>query len=161
MPRSDYEVRITPSVLDRLIDEEPEISREPPASRAKNLRQLKQSVRRDLEWLLNTRQWIEEIPPELEETRRSLATYGLPDFSALSVNSPADQKAMRRLIEDEIRFFEPRLIDVEISLETARDAERSLHFRINARLRVDPSPEPVVFDTTVHLFKGEYTVRGE
>jgi len=48
MPRSDYEVRITPSVLDRLIDEEPEISREPPASRAKNLRQLKQSVRRDL-----------------------------------------------------------------------------------------------------------------
>ncbi len=34
MPRTDNEVRITPSVFDRLIDYEPELSREPIASRS-------------------------------------------------------------------------------------------------------------------------------
>ena len=49
MPRLDEELRITLSVLDRLVDFEPEASQEAPASRSKTLRQLKQAVRRDLE----------------------------------------------------------------------------------------------------------------
>ncbi len=158
MPREDHDVRITPSVLDRLIDEEPEISREVPASRQKSLRQLKQAVRRDLEWLLNSRQVITEIPADFRELSNSVATYGLPDFAAFNVKTPSDQNRMRRLIEEEIRLFEPRLMDVIVSLETAREAERSFHFRIDARLRVEPSPEPVTFDTTLQLYSGEYTV---
>jgi type VI secretion system protein ImpF len=68
---------------------------------------------------------------------------------------------MRHVIEEAIRLFEPRLIDVTVSLESALGAERSLHFRIDARLRVEPSPEPVSFDTTLHLYNGEYTVKSE
>ena len=41
MSRFDNEIRVRPSVLDRLIDYEPEYSREAPASRVKNLRILK------------------------------------------------------------------------------------------------------------------------
>jgi type VI secretion system protein ImpF len=61
MARYDNEIRITPSVLDRLIDEEPSVSTEPANTRQKSLRQLKQSVRRDLEWLLNSRQIVNGI----------------------------------------------------------------------------------------------------
>jgi type VI secretion system protein ImpF len=55
MSRYDNEIRVTQSVLDRLIDLEPRLSSEPPKSNATSLADLKQSVRRDLEWLLNTR----------------------------------------------------------------------------------------------------------
>ena len=51
MPRIDNEIRVSQSVLDRLIDYEPRQSQEAPKSRLVILRELKQAVRRDLEWL--------------------------------------------------------------------------------------------------------------
>ncbi|HVG39165.1 MAG TPA: type VI secretion system baseplate subunit TssE [Pyrinomonadaceae bacterium] len=159
--RYDNEVRVTLSVLDRLIDFEPEISREPVASRAKNLRQLKQAVKRDLEWLLNTRQVVDGVPADLKELSNSLAAYGLPDFTTASADNLADQIKMRRSIEDVIRLFEPRLEDVSVSVEPARGLERVMHFRIDARLKVDPAPEPVTFDTMLQLGSGQYLVQGE
>src|SRR4051794_41104993 len=131
MQRFDNEVRITPSVFDRLLDYEPDISREPPSSRAKSLRLFKQAVRRDLEWLLNTRQIVDGVPEQLPELRRSLAAYGLPDFSTASGSNIADQNRMRRYIEESIRVFEPRLQDVTVSVEAVQGGERALRFRID------------------------------
>jgi type VI secretion system protein ImpF len=161
MNRFDNEIRITPSVLDRLIDYEPEFSQEPPASRAKTLRQLKQAVRRDLEFLLNTRQFADGVPAGLKELNKSLAAYGLPDFSAVNVNSPEEQTRLRRLLETTISTFEPRLKGVKVTLEPMRGIERALRFRVDARLQVEPTPEPVTFDTVLQLHSGEYKVRGE
>jgi type VI secretion system protein ImpF len=159
MRRFDNEVRITPSVFDRLLDYEPDMSREPPSSRAKSLRLFKQAVRRDLEWLLNTRQVVGGIPDELQELRRSLASYGLADFSSAGGNNIADQNKMRRFMEESIRVFEPRLQDVSVSVEPIETGERALRFRIDANLVVDPAPEPVTFDTTLQLVNGEYKVQ--
>lgn len=159
MARTDNEVRITPSVLDRLLDYEPELSREAPMSRAKSLRQLKQSVKRDLEWLLNTRRYAEELSPELKELNDSLAVYGLPDFTTASVKNPADQKMMRRALENAIRIFEPRLEDLVVTLEPLGGIERVMRFRIDARLKVEPAPEPVTFDTVLQLGSGQITVQ--
>ena len=161
MARLDNEIRVTPSVLDRLLDYEPELSREPAASRAKSLRQLKQAVRRDLALLLNTRRAAGGLPPELMELGRSLAAYGLPDFSALNVESPADQAQMRRSLEATIATFEPRLRGVRVTLEPVRETDRTLRFRVDGRLQVEPTPEPVTFDTVLQLHSGEYKVRGE
>jgi type VI secretion system protein ImpF len=161
MSRTDNEVRVTPSVLDRLLDFEPELTREPLASRAKSLRQLKQSVRRDLEWLLNTRRVATEIPADLKEVSRSLANYGLPDFSGISIENPAEQKRMRREIQETIATFESRLENVVVTLEGKRDTERALRFRIDARLKVEPAPEPVTFDTVLQLGSGQYNVQGD
>ena len=161
MPRTDNEVRVTPSVLDRLLDFEPELSREPVASRAKSLRQLRQAVRRDLEWLLNTRRVATEIPSDLKEVNRSLANYGLPDFSGVSIENPGEQKRMRREIEETIDTFESRLENVVVTLEPVRDTERALRFRIDARLKVEPAPEPITFDTVLQLGSGQYSVQGD
>jgi type VI secretion system protein ImpF len=159
MSRTDNEVRVQLSVLDRLVDYEPEISREPVASRSKNLRQLKQSVRRDLEWLLNTRQIATGVPPELKEANDSVVSFGLPDFTAMSIDNADDQKLIKREIEDAIRRFEQRLEGVIVSIEPVTPTERVLRFRIDARLKIDPAPEPITFDTVLQLGTGEYEVQ--
>jgi len=161
MGRLDNEIRITPSVLDRLIDYEPELAREPLASRSKSLRQLKESVKRDLEQLLNTRQSGDWLPPDLKELNSSLAAYGLPDFSSVSIKSPSEQARLRRALEAAISMFEPRLEDVAITLLPLGDLHRSLHFRIDARLKTEPAPEPVTFDAMLQLASGQYLVREE
>jgi len=159
--RIDNEARITNSVLDRLLDYEPEMSREAVATRSKSLRDLKQSVRRDLEWLLNTRQMAGGVPSDLKETSNSVAAYGLPDFTHLSIDSGADQKFIKREVEEAIRRFEQRLENVVVSMETAKSIDRVLRFRIDAHLKIDPVPEPITFDTVLQLGNGEYMVRAE
>ncbi len=161
MARTDNEVRVAISVLDRLLDYEPEINREPIPSRSKSLRQLKQAVRRDLEWLLNTRQIVDGVPPDLKETLNSVASYGLPDFTHLSMESADDQKFVRREIEETVRRFEQRLENVTVTVEPVRSTDRLLRFRIDARLKVDPAPEPITFDTMLQLGSGHYTVTAD
>ncbi|MET0645149.1 MAG: type VI secretion system baseplate subunit TssE [Pyrinomonadaceae bacterium] len=158
MPRFDNEERVTLSVLDRLIDEHPKERDERPGSRQSSLRLFKQAMRRDLEWLLNTRQLAGGLPEGLEELRASLAAYGLPDFTGATSDEGASQTRVRAAIEDAIRSFEPRLQDVNVSLEPQRETERSLRFRIDALLMIDPAPEPVTFDTTLRLVSGAYEV---
>lgn len=160
MSRFDNEVRVTLSVLDRLIDYEPEVSREAPASRSKNLRLLKQAVRRDLEWLLNTRQ-PPFLPTGLSEVLGSAWAYGIPDFSTLSSRNPSDQLRLKRALEFALEAFEPRLEDVAVHVDTTDTVTRTLRFRIDARLKVDPAPEPVTFDTTFQIGNGEFRVKGE
>jgi len=160
MSRFDNEIRVRPSVLDRLIDYEPEYSREAAASRVKNLRILKQSVRRDMEWLLNTRATV-GIPPELKEVQASVAVYGLPDISTFSGRSVADRMKLRRAVEQAIEAFEPRLEGVTVTVDPEPGPSLALKFRIDGRLRVDPAPEPVSFDTLLQIGSGEFRVKGE
>jgi type VI secretion system protein ImpF len=161
MARYDSEVRITISILDRLIDYEPEMSQEPVASRSRSLRQLKQAVRRDLEWLLNTREYTGDIPPDLKEVQHSLAVFGLPDFTSTSIKDPSNQERLRRAIEEEIILFEPRLEAVNVTLVPGNEKERSMHFRIDAQLRVDPVSEPVTFDTVLDAGSSHFTLKGD
>lgn len=161
MPKSDNEIRITLSVLDRLLDDDPGQPTDVPASRSKSIESLKQSIRRDLEWLLNTRQTVGGVPPGLRELGHSLAVYGLPDFSAFSVRSPSDQVRMQRVLEAAIGLFDPRLEDVRVTLVPVRDVEQKLRFRIDARLRIEPVPEPVTFDTVLQTVSNQYMVKAE
>jgi type VI secretion system protein ImpF len=158
--RIDNEVRITPSVLDRLLDDRPEEKLEAPASRQTNLRILKQAVKRDLEWLLNTRANVTDIAEGLPELNRSLATFGLPDFSSWNVRGGGDQETLRRTIEDAVARFEPRLEAVQVTLETMSEVDRTVRFRIEARLRVEPAPEPVTFDSVLQLGTREFVLQG-
>ena len=77
------------SVLDRLIDNEPGVSHEPVQYRLLNIGQIKASVIRDLENLLNTRRQILAPPAECKEINKSLFVYGLGDFTSQNPRSPA------------------------------------------------------------------------
>jgi type VI secretion system protein ImpF len=138
------------SVLDRLLDDEPDRTREPPASMHDALARVVQAVRRDLEWLLNTRlTWRSERVMAAEHASRSIASYGLADFSHENLSDVDARQRLRRAIEQAIEMFEPRLTRVVVTPEAVAEHERSLRFRIDAVLRVDPVREPVSFDTVM------------
>lgn len=151
---------VTLSVLDRLIDD-PDASEDVFLTRSKSLRQMKIAVRRDLEWLLNTRQPVTPAPEDTE-LQNSLFMYGLPDISSMSVRSNRDRKRLTESIQSAISRFEPRLANVRVNLVTVGDAKvPNLRFVIEGMLRLDPSPEHVSFDTVLELSSGEYKVQGE
>ena len=154
-PRNLGENTITLSLLDRLIDREPNNQVEALLSRAQSVRQLKGGVRRDLEWLLNTRAIAEAPDDALEAVNRSAYVYGLPDLSALSMANPADSNKLLSQIKRTITLFEKRLVNVQVSIvETEDSAKKDVHLRIDAMLRMDPVPEPVFFDTVIELKSG-------
>ena len=153
MPRAETDFKITQSIFDRLSDVDPRITPE---------RQLKAAVRRDLEWLLNTRRVVEPPPESLIEVNRSLYNYGLPDFSSYSLSSPKDRSKLLRALETTIALFEPRLAGVKVSaVESPTAGSRVLRFQIEGLLLKDPAPEQVSFDTVLQLANGEYQVKGE
>jgi len=154
----DSEIRITPSIVDRLLDFEPKVSTETLKSRSQGLRELKHSVRRDLEWLLNTRHTAEKVPDSLEEVNKSIAIYGLPDFTGLSSKNIDDRKSLIRSIETALRIFEPRFMNLKVVMIESEGLERGVKFQIQATLRVEPTPEPVVFDTVLQMGSGEFSV---
>ena len=160
MPTTEREGPVTLSVLDRLIDREPERKLEPPLTRSQSLRELKAALRRDLEWLLNTRRTIEAGPASLKELEHSLYNYGLPDVSSLYLRSSNDQETLLKAIKTAINLFEPRLLNVKVTLEPAGGNTRVLHFAIEGLLRMDPAPEHVFFDTMLEPLSGQYQVKG-
>ncbi|MBV9157466.1 MAG: type VI secretion system baseplate subunit TssE [Acidobacteriaceae bacterium] len=151
---------VTISVLDRLIHDPNELE-SAFETRLGSLRKLKEAVRRDLEWLLNTRQPVIGAP-EGSEAQNSLFMYGLPDITSMSVKSTRERKRLTEAIQTAVAKFEPRMANVRVNLVTVgEDRVPNLRFVIEGLLRVDPSPEQVSFDTVLELSSGEYKVQGE
>jgi type VI secretion system protein ImpF len=162
MAKADPDVAVTPALLDRLIDLEPNVAADPPASRSQSVRQLKASLRRDLEWLLNTRRIPDEAPETYRELHRSLYNFGLPDVTSMSLNSPRDRQRLLRLVEQTVAIFEPRLTAVRVrAIDSTASGPRVLRFQIEALLKMDPAPEQVLFDTLLQLNSGEYQLKAE
>ncbi len=159
MARAKPEDSIRPSLLDRLSGRVPK--NVPGAQLQVGVRELKRSVGRDLEWLLNTTAWSPWDLEEMEESGASVLNYGLPDFSHLSWTSQSDASGICRAIERVVRAFEPRLLprSVRVEIVPREDpADFNLRFRIDALLHVEPISEPVSFDTSVALDTGDMRI---
>jgi type VI secretion system protein ImpF len=148
------------SILDRLVDHEPEVSHEPVQYRLLSVGQVKAWVARDLENLLNTRRHILAPPPVYSEVNNSLLVFGLPDFTSQNPKNVAVRQQLRQEIERTIARFEPRLRNVTVHVETTADNDRSLRFRINGLLIVEPEAEPVTFDTYFDVNRSQYVISG-
>lgn len=159
MARARAETPIRQTVLDRLIrgDHDPRTS----GSWEASARAHRESVRRDVEWLLNTRCTPEPAPESLAETRRSLYHYGLPDISSMSADSSEDRDLLVQHVQEAVELFEPRLSSVRVTLSETEDAtERQVRFIIEATLHMDPEPEHVVFDTVLEVASAKFEVKG-
>ncbi len=160
MAKREVERTVQQSLLNRLIDRDPTGSTESPMTWAQSVAELKNSVRRDVEWLLNTRRISEPAPKELPEVQKSLYHYGLPDISSISADSPEARMHLTRRIEDAIVLFEPRLADVHVTVVDAGEGgDRQLHFVIEGLLRMEPHPEQIAFDTVLEMLSGEFQVK--
>jgi type VI secretion system protein ImpF len=162
MARWEPEQTVTQSVLERLIDRDPLLASDPAPTRAQSVRLLKASLRRDLEWLLNTRRTPTPAKSDFAETEKSLYNFGLPDMSSFSWDSSRDRNRLSRIIETAVATFEPRITGLKVvAVESAPGAQHVLRFQIQGLLDMDPAPEHISFDTVLQISSGEYQVRGD
>jgi type VI secretion system protein ImpF len=133
-------------LFDRLVDMEPQSQKEVRPLRVLDKKGLKDSVRRELGRLLNTRRPIPLAPP-LEE--RTVINYGIPDFSSLSPHSDDDRRRLESWMKEAIMNYEPRLVNVKVTVEPAAKDERSVTARIDADLQLDTIREPVAFSVLI------------
>ena len=153
---------LLPPVLDRLLDDDPGVTREAPSSRHQLLHDLKQAVRRDLENLLNTRVRCLIVPGEFKELKQSLVNYGIPDITGASLGSAEEREDFCRLLQTVIRQYEPRFKAVTVKPVNNTDAQdRTLRLRIDALLIAEPAPEPIVFDSVLRPGTGAFEVKGD
>jgi len=160
MAKREVERTVQQPLLDRLTDRDPMSATEARMTRAQSVSEFKQSVRRDVEWLLNTRRIPEPAPDSLSELQDSHYDYGLPDITSLSADSPEVRMQLARRIEEAVTLFEPRLADVKISVTDAGEGgTRQLRFLLEGMLRMEPNPEQVAFDTILDTTNCNFEVK--
>ena len=154
MPPRELDRPIKLSVLDRALGDGM-------SDGGGDLTALNESVRRDLELLLNTRRLYVPVSDDYPELQRSVLLFGVPDITSLGRDAPATRTRLLAHIEEAIALFEPRLSNVRVSIvdgQTPNGGLRQVHFRINAMLAADPEPLRVSFDTVVDRSTGGFDV---
>jgi type VI secretion system protein ImpF len=146
-----------PSILDRLLDDDPTLAADTGDTKRVNIFLFKASLARDLECLLNSRCIdLDDFISQYPLAKNSVIGYGIQDLSSLSLLDPDHRALLRDQIRKTIERFEPRLNRVRVTLETAQDHERKLRFRVDAVLRIHPARPSVSFDAWLHLSSSQY-----
>ncbi|MFL9995391.1 type VI secretion system baseplate subunit TssE [Paraburkholderia sediminicola] len=158
--------RLQPSLLDRLTDFEPDTQQEARERRVLSMRALRQSVQRDLGWLLNANglasvQDLSGYP----YVSNSVINFGLPDIAGKTA-SGIDPLQLERLVRDAIWAFEPRLLrdTVRVSsmqVEETTGRHNTVSFLVEGDLWAQPYPERLYFRTELDLEAGEIKVIDE
>ncbi len=159
MAKRHTQLDIRPSLVDRLVAEPGSGSE---ARRAWTVREIKNGVARDLEWLFNSYRMEPPGLQRLKEASRSILGYGIPDLSSYSWSTKADADEIAKLLEEAIRRFEPRLLPHSVHVVPLRSQgldDFRLRFRIEAILHVEPITEPVAYDTDFESATLSATVR--
>ncbi|UTH47141.1 type VI secretion system baseplate subunit TssE [Loktanella salsilacus] len=153
--------RLQPSLLDRLTDDEPGNKTESRDSRVINLGRLRDIVRRDLAWLLNSSNMDSILDSEAyPHTSRSVLNYGIRDASGdFSTENRAD--AIRTAIELAITRFETRIIPgtLEVTMRETKERKRAVvDFDIHADMWAQPVPMELYLRSQVDLITGELSL---
>ncbi len=153
MARVKAEVLITQSLLDRLCDTD-----DWPTTRHHSMRVYRESIKRDVENLLNSRRPPIPELPGYPKAAASVLNYGLPDINAYS-NSGNDQNSLLSAMIQTLRTFEPRIQNLRVLVARSETMTRSLRFHIEGRIQFDTMIEDIQFDTVLELTRGAYEVR--
>jgi type VI secretion system protein ImpF len=137
-------------LLDRLCDDEPDRPGDKALAIAQQLQLMREALRRDLEFLLNSRSRFLGLPAHCSALTPSLATFGMPDIAHEDAESGSFRAGLPARISAIIQAFEPRLRDVQISIAPPRSpTDCLLRFSIRAELMLREGLEPVVFQTSL------------
>ena len=139
-------------LFDRLVDLHSEIDQGEKPFRILNRAELKASIRRELERLLNTRCSLSLH--RVGEEERSVINYGIPDFSSLSPLNADDQALIGSIIGQTVTAFEPRLRQVKVEVEPVANSEGALQVLIEAVMIIGQFNEPVFFPVLLNSKNG-------
>lgn len=137
------------SIFDRLIDDSPEQQLESETVRSSLYFQVRESLKRDLESILNSRRRFLSTPEHLNYLDKSILNYGLTDFTNDSVHTVEFRMTFRAHVLNVISRLEPRLSNVDIKIIDNKDPfDRSLRFRIQGVMLLgEGEQEEIVFNS--------------
>ena len=155
------EERLQPSLLDRLTDDEPGNQKESRDKRVLSVRRLRECIKRDLGWLLNSGnlndvQDLSDYPLVAE----SVLNYGVPDITGQSAAN-TDTVALERQLRQTILCFEPRIMKNSLRVHVVSSDEVSanaLRFEIEFDMWAEPVPERLYLKTEVDMGSGAVSV---
>lgn len=155
--------RLQPSLLDRLTDDAPDSTSESREQRVLSFRQLRQSVLRDLSWLLNASALESMVDlSEVPFAARSVINYGTPALSGTNVSS-VDLPKIEKKIKQAIIDFEPRILPNSLKLELITTDQQmnqqAMCFKIEGDLWAQPLPIHLYIRSDLDLETGEVTVK--
>ena len=154
--------RLQPSLLDRLIDDEPQAQQESRDKRVMSLKRLREAVLRDLAWLMNTSDLgSSEDLRDYPLVGQSVLNYGLPALAGHTVSN-VDLPVIERLLKQAILNFEPRILKNTLKVRVAVAEEQMNHnamsFLIEGELWAQPIPQRLYLKTEIDLETGNVTV---
>ncbi|RKP49400.1 type VI secretion system baseplate subunit TssE [Trinickia fusca] len=157
--------RLQPALLDRLTDHEPDHRSEPRERRVVSMRQLRESVLRDLASLLNaTSLSSNDDLASYPLVERSVLNYGLPTLTGKTLSS-LNALDIANAISETIRRFEPRIVSYSLRVSPLPAQPGSRHnaiaFLIEGDLWAQPYPERLYFKTELDLEAGEVFVSAQ
>ena len=108
----EHKQQLQASILDRLIDDEPDFQDAPSRTEGISISELRKNVRRDIEALLNARIQWHTWPSQYAELSTSCLSYGLPDFSSMSVSSHEGRALLCETVRNTILKLHQILIPI-------------------------------------------------
>ena len=159
LPSGPYADRLWPVLLDRLTDLEPERRKEPPQARTMSRKVYRESVLRDLQWLLNTTNLDASIDfAAHRDAQRSVLNFGLAALSGRFA-SDVDVAQLEATIRQAIIEFEPRLLPNTLEVrvvapERALDVHNVLGVTIRGELWSIPHPLEMLLRSDIDLETG-------
>lgn len=142
-----------PGLLDRLLGAYP-------GARFLSQEQLKESVARDLEALLNTRTALsQQLLQAYPECARSILNFGLADFAGLSHSSSEDRLRICNSIRQAVERYEPRLFNVQVTLAERSGAVNRIDIVIVGMLRAHGANEAVSFSAALQPSSLHYSIK--
>lgn len=164
--------RLQPSLLDRLLDDEPQSAVERAEARVLTRQQLRAAVLRDLSWLFNAtraepdalsedRERV-ELWQQMSHARQSVLNYGMPAYSGVTLSS-LDRQRIERSVIEAIRTFEPRIdpatLEVEVRGEDDSGRENTLQLVIRGKMWSQPVPLELLLAADLDIETGHTRVR--
>ncbi|MDG9926947.1 MULTISPECIES: type VI secretion system baseplate subunit TssE [Pseudomonas] len=162
-PHSVRSNRLMPALLDRLTDHAPQSSSEAPHERLISRSDFRESVLRDLSWLLNTVN--AESTTDFEQAERarvSVVNFGIPALSGRQL-AAADWKEVEATLRTAIATFEPRILpeslEIRVLPPVAGLASRNrLSLEIRGQLWSEPYPMELLLRSHVDLECGQVSL---
>jgi type VI secretion system protein ImpF len=154
--------RLQPSLLDRLVDDEPDKLQESREQRVLSISKLRLCVLRDLAWLLNTstldtHQNLDDYPL----VSHSVLNFGIRDLVGTTLSS-ADVPEIQKQIRQAIWDFEPRILSesvvVKVVVSDSQMNHNAMSFDIEGDLWAQPLPLRLYLRTELDLETGNMEI---
>ena len=146
-------------LLDRLVDNDLYSDEEPRPKRTYDRDELFLSIIKEIDRVLNTRCIVPK--KTLKNRQRSVVDFGVADTTGMNTLALDDHITITRSIKEAITRYEPRLQQVQVSVDPVAPNERSLVVRIDGMVQLDHIREPVSFPVVIKSDTGQVTVNAQ